>query len=146
MRVNVCLALLLLLAFLVLIGCTACDPNSGATIDLTRNMEVLAYTLGWEAQEHYEVVDFADDTHVLAHLLFVATDHGTVSVSLDDESGQIGSAMVDIPDDADVSFFSWDTECTYVVRITATEDSDAVLTLTEVETERKMYFSMSQGN
>ena len=144
MRVNVCMALLLL-AFLVLIGCTACDPNSGATIDLTRNMEVLAYALGWEAQERYEITDYNDDTHVLAHLLFVATDHGTVSVSLDGESGQIGSAMVDIPAEGEVSFYSWDTEYTYQVRITATEDSDAVLTLTEVETDRKMYFSMSQG-
>ena len=144
MRVKVFLVLLLL-AFFVLIGCTACDHNNNATIDLTRNMEVLTYPLGWEAQETYEVVDFLDDTHVLTHVSFIVSGLGTVSVSLDNEGGQIGSALVDIPAEGDVSFFSFDTECTYVVRITASEDSDPVLTLTEVETERKMYFSMSQG-
>lgn len=143
MNVKMCLVLLLL-GFLVLIGCTGCDPNGGATIDLTRNVEVLTVPLGWQAQEDYEVVDFRDISYQLELLYFGTTDFG-VSVSYEESDRQIGTSTVEMPDEGAVSFESYETGYHYTVRITASEESDPVLTLTEVETERKMYFSMVTG-
>lgn len=143
MKARVVLALVLL-GFFVLIGCTGCDPQGGSTtVDLTRNAEILTNELGWEAQETYEFTD-DDGNHLydLCYLLFITVNTDTFSVVYVDENMQgFGTVAFTVEDAGPVIFDSPDIGC-QEVRITASEDSPPVLSLTDTDTGVKRYFSM----
>lgn len=146
MNVRV-LLMLVLLGFLVLIGCTACNPNRSTTIDLTRDVGVLTTPLGWVAQETYE---FADDagavTDTLTKLLFVQINTDTCAVALwESSSKQIGSSWFTTSGEDDITFFSPELDTDFIMKVTATEESPPVLSLTKVDSGEKLFFSMGDG-
>jgi hypothetical protein len=141
---NVRILFMLLLGLIIIIGCTACDPNSNATIDLTRSTEVLTNPMGWVAQEKYEVVDFNGDKCILKRLVFTQNSDKSISVSLDGEDGMLDSDCFSFPKEGDVIFECTFTNCEYILKVSATADSEPILTLTEKQTFNKMYFSLAK--
>jgi len=128
---------LVLLVLLVLIGCTGCDSEIGA-IDLSRNVEVITTALGWRAQEKYEW-----DNEELELLMFEKNGKD-ITAFLRNTEEQIGTATVSLEGTGPVLFCCEDVG-DYEMRITATESSDPVLTLTSVQNSKKMYFSMNMN-
>ena len=128
---------LLLLGLIIFMGCTACDSENGNSIDFTRDEGVLTYSLGWDPQQK----DYEIEGQVIIKLCFTKTIIGTISVDLEGENGQIGSGWFYLPTEGAVEFTLDENGKTYTVKISATIDSEPVLTLTETGTKQKMYFS-----
>lgn len=139
---NVRILFMLLLGLMIIMGCTACDPNSNAAIDLTKSTEVLTNPLGWVAQEKYEIVDFNGDKSILKRLVFTQNSDKSISVSLDGENEMLTSESFSFPKEGEVIIMCDFTQCEYILKVSATTDSEPILTLTEKLTLNKMYFSL----
>jgi len=131
---------LLLVGLVVFVGCTACDPNNSNSIELTREVEVLCTPLGWVAQQEYQIG--VDET--LKYLYFDATEMKGISVCLEDEKKeQIGTTSFEIPKEGQVILdLQEDFDVSYELKITATKESEPILSLANTKTGEKMFFSM----
>lgn len=141
---NVRILFMLLLGLMIIMGCTACDPNSNATIDLTRSTEVLTNPMGWITQEKYEIIDLNGDKCILKRLVFTQNSDKSISVSLEGENEIFVSESFSFPKEGEVIIMCDFTQCEYILKVSATTDSEPILTLTEKQTFNKMYFSLAK--
>ncbi|PKK87956.1 MAG: hypothetical protein CVV64_20835 [Candidatus Wallbacteria bacterium HGW-Wallbacteria-1] len=140
MQQRVLLALLLIL-FLVLIGCTGCDPNQTGTIDLTRDASVLTTPLGWIPQDSYTIDAPPMGSFEIARLDVISLDNSDFSVNFyDAEDNTIEHGIFTFEANSVVyqGYFLDDQ----TLLITATEETEPVLSLTDRTTGEKMFFSM----
>ena len=143
MQQRVLLALLLI-SFLVLIGCTGCDPNQTGTIDLTRDEGVLTTPLGWIPQDSYTIDAPPMGSFEIAHLDVISLDNGDFSVNFydsDDNAFEHGLFVCEAESVVYEGYFIDDQ----TVLVTATEETEPVLSLTDRSSGEKMYFSMGGG-
>lgn len=129
---------LVVITFLIVVGCTACDPEGvTTTLDLTREAGVLTAT-GWVADQEYKV---ANGDQVLEYLIFKTDDEILYSIIFENkEEGQLGTTTFKMPKEGAVTLTCPELgECT--LKVTASEESLPTLTITK-EGGEKMYFSM----
>jgi len=140
MKQRVLLALLLI-SFLVLIGCTGCDPNQTGTIDLTRDASVLTTPLGWIPQDSYTIDAPPMGSFEIANLGIISLGNEDFSVNFyDAEDNTIEHGIFTFEADSVVyqGYFLDDQ----TLLITATEETEPVLSLTDRSSGEKMFFSM----
>ena len=143
MQQRVLLALLLI-SFLVLIGCTGCDPNQTGTIDLTRDENVLTTPLGWIPQDSYTIEVPPMGSFEVARLEVISLDNGDYSVNFydsDDNTIEHGLFVYE----AELVVYEGYNINDQTVLVTATEETEPVLSLTDRSSGEKMFFSMGGG-
>jgi hypothetical protein len=129
---------LLLMGLVVFMGCTACDSENSNSIDLTRDEAILTNNLGWSAQQKYEI-----DEQILKQLNFSKSKYGSIMAEFVGEDEQIGSASFYLNKEGPVEFILELTNKSikYSLKISATAESAPVLSLTEIGSNKKLYFS-----
>ena len=134
--------LICLLPLLVLIGCTACDNNQN-TLDLTYEVELLTATFGWTAQQPYKVTNsLTKQEHTLSALECEKVKE-TLFVHLLNEKFNQFDVLKTTMKNKEPIILEHSNLGIYELKITATEDSEPVLTLTNTETRQKMFFSLT---